>query len=84
MVNFKEIYHFSRSQRGPTFFRGGGGVQLFPGVGGVQLLIPYRNPYNLSFSRGGPDPLSPPLDSHLNCARKVHEGYCSGIVLQQF
>ena len=24
MVNFKEIYHFSRFQRGPTFSRGGG------------------------------------------------------------
>ena len=38
MVNFKEIYHFSRFQRrsnifqgGPTFSRG----------------VPYRNPYNL-------------------------------------
>ena len=39
MVNFKENYHFSRFQGGPTFSRGGGG--------GVQLLIPYRNPYNL-------------------------------------
>ena len=38
MVNFKENYHFSRFQGGPTFSRGGGGV---------QLLIPYRNPYNL-------------------------------------
>ena len=37
MVNFKENYHFSRFQGGPTFSRGGG----------VQLLIPYRNPYNL-------------------------------------
>ena len=50
MVNFKEIYHFSRFQRGSTFSRGGG-VQLFPGggggEGGVQLLIPYRNQYNL-------------------------------------
>ena len=42
MVNFKEIYSFSRLQMGSNFFRG---VQLFPG--GVQLLIPYRNPYNL-------------------------------------
>ena len=32
MVNSKEIYHFSRFQRGPTF------------LGGIQLLIPYRNP----------------------------------------
>ena len=42
-------------QGGPTFSRGGG----------VKLLIPYRNPYYLWFSRGGPDPLSPPLDPHL-------------------
>ena len=44
MVIFKEIYHFSRFQRGSNIFQGGG-VQLFPG--GVQLLIPCRNPYNL-------------------------------------
>ena len=56
MVNFKEIYRFSRLQMGSNFFQG---VQLFPG--GVQLLIPYRNPFNLRFSRGGPDPLPPPL-----------------------
>ena len=55
MVNFKEIYRFSRLQMGSNFFQG---VQLFPG--GVQLLIPYRNPFNLRFSRGGPDPLPPP------------------------
>ena len=42
MVNFKEIYRFSRLQMGSNFFQG---VQLFPG--GVQLLFPYRNPYNL-------------------------------------
>ena len=51
MVNFKEIYHFSRVPEGVQHFPGGGGggggpgVQLFPG--GVQLLILYRNPYNL-------------------------------------
>ena len=55
MVNFKEICRFLRLQMGSNFFQG---VQLFPG--GVQLLIPYRNPYNLWFSRGGPDPLPPP------------------------
>ena len=54
MVNFKEIYRFSRLQMGSNFFQG---VQLFPG--GVQLLIPYSNPFNLRFSRGGPDPLPP-------------------------
>ena len=56
MVNFKEIYRFSRLQMGSNFFQG---VNLFPG--GVQLLIPDRNPFNLWFSRGGPDPLPPPL-----------------------
>ena len=55
MVNFKEIYLFSRFQRGVQHFPGG--IQPFPGGGrgggggggdgGVQLLIPYRNPYNL-------------------------------------
>ena len=44
MVNFKEIYRFSRLQMGSNFFQG---VQLFQGGGGVQLLIPYRNPFNL-------------------------------------
>ena len=42
MVNFKEIYRFSRLQMGSNFFQG---VQLFPG--GVQLIIPYGNPFNL-------------------------------------
>ena len=44
MVNFKEIYRFSRLKMGSNFFQG---VQFFPGVGGLQLLIPYRNPFNL-------------------------------------
>ena len=61
MVNFKDNYHFFKVlEGGPTFSRG---------MGGVQLLIPYRNPYNLRFSRGGggSGPLSPPplLDPHL-------------------
>ena len=42
MVNFKEIYRFSRVQMGSNFFQG---TNTFPG--GVQLLIPYRNPFNL-------------------------------------
>ena len=63
MVNFKEIYRFSRLQMGSNFFQG---VQLFPG--GVQLLIPYRNPLNLWFSRGGPDPCPPPLWIHTWCS----------------
>ena len=50
MDNFKEIYHFSRFQRGANIFQGGGGGPTFTGGGGgggVQLLIPYINPYNL-------------------------------------
>ena len=57
MVYFEENYHFSRFQRGSNIFQGGS--IFFQGGGGVQLLIPYRNPYNLWFSRGGLDPLSP-------------------------
>ena len=45
-----QFQRFSRFQRGSNIFQGRG----------VQLLIPYRNPYNLWFSRGGPDFLSPP------------------------
>ena len=74
MVNFNEIYHFSRLERGSNIFQGGGGSNFFQG-GGVQLLIPYRNPYNLWFSRGGgvriPSP--PPLDPHLNNNNSVHK-----------
>ena len=39
MVTFKEIYHFSRFQRGSNFFQGGGG--------GGPIAYSYRNPYNL-------------------------------------
>ena len=57
MANFKEIYIFQGSGGGPTFYRGGS--NYFQG-GGVQLLIPYRNPYNLWFSRGSGPPVPPP------------------------
>ena len=53
MVNFEENYHFQGSRGGPTFSRGVGGGPTYSRGGGVQLLIPYRNPYNLWFSRGG-------------------------------
>ena len=56
MVNFKEIYHFSRFQRGQTFSRGGGGPTFSRGV---QLLISYRNPYNFLFSSGVRTPCPP-------------------------
>ena len=59
-----------------------GGVQLFPG--GVQLLIPYRNPYNLWFSRGGVRTPCPPLwirpcDS-FTLLQFVVKGYCNFLV----
>ena len=56
---------FSRFQRGSNIFQGGGGPTFSEGV---QLLIPYRNPYNLWFSRGGGGVRTPcptPLDPHL-------------------
>ena len=57
MVNFKEIYLFSRLQMGSNFFQG---VQLFPG--GFQLLIPYRNQYIIcDFPEGVRTPCPPPL-----------------------
>ena len=39
MVNFKEIYHFLRFQRGFNFFQGGGSNFFFRG-GGVQTPCP--------------------------------------------
>ena len=38
MVNFKEIYHFLRFQRGSNIFQGGG-VQLFPGGGPIAYSL---------------------------------------------
>ena len=62
LISKKSII-FQGSRGGPTFSRGGPtfsrGVQLFPG--GVQLLVPYRNPYNLWFSRGGGGGSGPPV-----------------------
>ena len=52
------------SRGGPTFSRGGG-VQLFP-RGGSNCLFPIETHITCDFpGRGGPDPLSPPLDPHL-------------------
>ena len=59
MVNFKEIYHFSRFKKGsqhfpggPTFSRGGGGSNcLFPIVTHITCDFPGGG--------GGPDPLPP-------------------------
>ena len=68
MVNFKEIYHFSKLQRGSNIFQG---VQLFPG--GSNSLFPietYIQLYNVTcdFPGGSGPPVlpPPPVDPHLN------------------
>ena len=61
MVNFKEIYRFSRLQMGSNFFQG---VQLFQGVS--NCLFPIET-HLMRFSRGGPDPY-PPSGSALGAA----------------
>ena len=56
MVNSRKTILFQGFRGSPTFSRGGGGG------GGVQRgpnANFYRNPYNLSFSRGESGPLSP-------------------------
>ena len=65
MVNFKEIYHFSRFQRGSNIFQGGGGGggQLFQGGGGSICLFSIETPITCDFPGGGgsagpPVPLS--------------------------
>ena len=65
MVNFRKSIIFQCSRGGPTF---PGGVQLFPGGGGgSNCLFPFETHITCDFpGGGGPDPLSPPLDPHLN------------------
>ena len=65
-VNFKEIYHFLRFQRGSNIFQGGGGVQLFPGRGS-NCLFPIETHITCDFPGGGgwSGPPVPPLDPHL-------------------
>ena len=41
MVHFKEIYHFSRFQRGSNIFQGGGGGPTFSKGGGGGGPIAY-------------------------------------------
>ena len=60
---------FQGSGGGTSFSRegggGGGGGGLSDFFQGGPLLIPYRNPYSLWFSRGVSGPPVPPLDPHL-------------------
>ena len=64
MVNFKEIYRFSRLQMGSNFFQG---VELFPG--GVQLcLFPIETHIICDFPEGVRTPCPPPSGSALSAA----------------
>ena len=65
MVNFKEIYHFSRLQMGSNIFQEGS--NFFQG-GGSNCLFPIETHITFRFSRGWsgpPVPPPPPLDPHL-------------------
>ena len=66
MVNFKEIYYFSRFQRGSNFFQGGG-VQLFPGGGGggYKCVFPIETHITCDFPVGGFRTPCPPSGSAL-------------------
>ena len=58
MVNFKEIYHFSRLQRGSNIFQGGG-VQLFTGGGGSNCFFPIETHITCDFPGGVRTPVPP-------------------------
>ena len=64
MVNFKEIYHFSRFQRGSKIFQGGGSNFSRGGGGGSNCLFPIETHITCDFPGGGGggclDPLPPP------------------------
>ena len=62
MVNFKEIYRFSRLQMGSNFFQG---VQLFPGVS--NCLFPIETHLIYDFPEGVRTPC-PPSGSALGAA----------------
>ena len=65
---FQTNLSFFKVPEGVQHFPGGGGAPTFPGGGGgvSNCFIPYRDPYNFRFSRGGGSgPPVPPLDPHL-------------------
>ena len=64
----KDIYHFSRFQRGSNIFQGGGGPTFSRGS---NCLFPVETHISCDFSRRGPDPLCPPLDPHLRLVLQV-------------
>ena len=59
VVNLKEIYHFSRFQRGSNIFQGG---PTFPGGWGSNCLFPIETYITCDFQGGGGSgPPVPPL-----------------------
>ena len=71
MILFQRKLYFSKDSEGVQHFPGWeGGSQLFPGGGGGGPNANfYRNPYNLRFYKGSPDPLPPPpLDPLMLCS----------------
>ena len=82
MINFKEIYHFSRLERGSNIFQGGGGggptFSGGGGGGGSNCLFPIENHITCGFPGGGGGGSGslvppPPLDPHLN--NSVHKRF---------
>ena len=59
MVLLQRKLYFSKNPEGVQHFKGGS--NFFQGGPNAYF---YRNPYNLIF-QGGPDPLTPPLDLHM-------------------
>ena len=70
MISFKEIYHFSRFQKGSNFFNGGGGG------GGSNSLFPIETHITCDIPVGGSGPPVPPLDPHL--LLQLHYNLISG------
>ena len=66
MVNFKEIYHFSRFRRRYKFFSGGGGCPTFSRGGGVHFLFPIETNITCDLPAGVRTPC-PPSGSALGC-----------------
>ena len=65
--NFKEIYHFSRFQRGSNNFQGGGSNFFQGGGGGSNGLFHIEKHMTCDFRGGVGTPCPPPLDPHLDC-----------------
>ena len=79
MVNFEEIYHFSRFQKGSNIFQGGGGSNFFKG-GGSNCLFPIETHIICDYP-GGSGPPVPPLDPHLKLYIKSNLFYIDSMNL---